>query len=254
MSSWKYLLVSLLILNLKGIVGKTLNCLFDGWGICNFVSQELDSADVNVTFDVLNLTPESSAGVYFTVFDSSSIYYIPASIFTHFTNLQTLIMSSSNVHEIRNDTFQFATSQFGGLYLDHNKISALGPDTFKGATGLRTIHLSSNQISSIDGTVFRDLPYLEYLDLSNNSLVTLDPATFSSNWDLREIYLNHNKINALDGHMFDGIGNSIILDLSKNECVDDVLTGYPENNFATKLAVCNAKYYKPKICHRIIRG
>jgi hypothetical protein len=74
-------------------------------------------------------TGENILDVYFR---QSSIYYIPASMFTFYTNLGYVDLNSCDVQEIRKNTFKNA-AHLGEIHLSWNKISALGADTFRGA-------------------------------------------------------------------------------------------------------------------------
>ncbi len=106
----KFLLVSCLVFNL--IDGKILNCKFEKeWyrKSCNFRDAELNSSE-EASFVVTNLEPgETPVNITDLNFRDSSIYYVPASIFTYFTKLRRLRIYYSNVQEIRNNTFEKAT-------------------------------------------------------------------------------------------------------------------------------------------------
>ncbi len=151
MFRFKLLLVSCLVFNLSGWSdGKTLNCSIEkNWrgNYCIFVQVELNSGE-EASFSVSNFgpgetpTPANITNVYFY---SSSIYYVPASIFTYFTKLRWLRLDDCNVQEIRNNTFENAT-ELQEIDLAGNKISTLEADTFRGATSLESINLSNNQI------------------------------------------------------------------------------------------------------------
>jgi Leucine-rich repeat (LRR) protein len=246
MSCWKLLLVSLVIVDLSRIDGKTLKYVVGGcyWRrdcTGKFVSQELGSADT-ATFKEQNSTEQwkIDGRISEIIFQSSSIYYIPASIFEYFPELEVLNMSHSNVQEIRRNTFQMA-SNLQTLYLDHNKISALGPSTLTEAKWLKSVDLSSNQISFIHVNAFGWLEFLNHVDLSHNLLVTLDPSTFHGYRWLDEIYLNDNRINSLNRQMFRG-QSWTVLDLRNNECVNADLSETNASYIEAMLSKCNDNY------------
>jgi Leucine-rich repeat (LRR) protein len=63
--------------------------------------------------------------------ESSSIYSIPAQIFTKFPNLRWLYASGNKIHEIKPDTFANG-KHLEYIDLNQNELSVLHPDTFKG--------------------------------------------------------------------------------------------------------------------------
>jgi Leucine-rich repeat (LRR) protein len=214
----------------------------DGSGeSCNFYQTKLYDYE-EPSFAVTNLglgrTPADIKSVQFYY---SSIYFVPASIFTYFPNLKELHLNGSKVQEIKN-TFQNATNLLL-IDLRHNNISTLGPDTFKGATNLEAIDLSSNQLSSIDGNAFRGLPNLSVLNLSSNPLESLDASTFLDNTRLSSLDLSNNRIKALSSKMFQTLSNLIYLDLIGNECANATLSAKNQRHIESLLKRCNTKYY-----------
>jgi hypothetical protein len=229
MFRFKFLLVSCLIFNLsKWSDGKTLNCSsgkeWYGFKNCYFDHAELNSSE-EASFVVANLQPgETLANITELNFRYSSIYYIPASIFTYFTKLRWLRLVDCSIQEIGNNTFENATV-LQNIYLNGNKISALQADTFRGATSLNSINLQSNQISHIDPNAFRGLPNLHYLDLSSNKITEVDGRIFAPLGKLYSLGLSNNSIRAFDKDTFRSLSNLGYLSLSQNllETLDETL-------------------------------
>ncbi|XP_055306204.1 protein artichoke-like [Sitodiplosis mosellana] len=60
------------------------------------------------------------------------------------------------------------------------------------------VHMSHNNISSLDGAVFQDLIKLRFLDLSHNSIVSIDFNMFDGNRALETLRLEANPISKFD--------------------------------------------------------
>jgi Leucine-rich repeat (LRR) protein len=230
---------------------RTLNCSYDDGQSCKSYYYSREYSDEEPRFIVTNLeagrTPADITSVQFYY---STIYYVPASIFTYFTNLKQLHLNGSDIYYIRNNTFQNATDLLL-IDLSHNMIFSLGPDTFQGATNLERIDLSSTQLLSIHGNVFRGLPNLSVLDLSNNFLDTLHASTFLSNTKLSSLDLSLNKIVALNSTMFQNFSN-LSVNLQGNVCVNAFIIIRDDFDIEAFLAECNKNLAKRKICHRIL--
>jgi Leucine-rich repeat (LRR) protein len=194
--------VSLLIFRLSGIDGKVLTCSEAFNPACTFENQVLGANDV-ATFAVSpGLNPAKITVVYFNLQSSlSSIYYIPASIFTYFPNLSGLGFLEANLQEIRRNTFLNAKN-LESFSSSKGNIPTLEADTFKGATKLSSLELGTNQMKSIDVNAFRGLPELNELFLDSNKLTTLDPQTFATLNSLKFFSLLNNQISSLDKDIF----------------------------------------------------
>jgi Leucine-rich repeat (LRR) protein len=214
-----FFIASLLVSSFNGIVGKVFYCEdtsdLIGEG-CRVYSAQL-GADETATFQMTDgFSPYGILNIqfYFTL-SPSSVYYIPASLFTYFVTLENLQMNNVKMQEIRSNTFLNAANlQF--LVLSSNEISTLGADVFKGANELNTIYLDSNQLSAIDSNAFRGLSKLAVLYLHNNKIVTLNSQTFSTLKALIQLSLNNNQISSLDKDIFRNLTNLVTLSLSFN--------------------------------------
>ncbi len=82
---------------------------------------------------------------------------------------------------------------FQAIHLSFNEIISLERKLFKGLTNLNEILLEHNQISHIDAKVFKGLTYLNKINLSNNLISSIDPAVFAS-LNIRRIELNENYL------------------------------------------------------------
>ena len=91
------------------------------------------------------------------------------------------------------------------LNLFDNNLSSLPPDIFLGLEGLTQLWLSGNGLDSLGTGVLAGLARLEQLYLNNNQLAELTPGTFSGLPSLRRLLLGHNRLDSLAGDVFAGL-------------------------------------------------
>lgn len=84
------------------------------------------------------------------------------------------------------------------------------PPTVKG------FDLSSNNISRIRSSDFKNLQLLENLDLKNNNIFRVDEGAFAHLIFLKRLSLSRNKLSKLDTGLFDGLKNLTELRVSGN--------------------------------------
>uniref|UniRef100_M3YHZ1 Leucine rich repeat containing 53 n=1 Tax=Mustela putorius furo TaxID=9669 RepID=M3YHZ1_MUSPF len=106
------------------------------------------------------------------------------------------------------------------LSLSRNGIADVREDALHGLSGLRTLLLEHNQISSSSLTdlTFSELHGLQVLVLSNNALHTLRGSWFRNTKGLTRLHLDGNQITNLTGTSFGGVKLHRLrhLDLSNN--------------------------------------
>nr|AAW69372.1 TLR22 [Takifugu rubripes] len=84
------------------------------------------------------------------------------------------------------------------------------PPTVKG------FDLSTNKISRIRTTDFKEFRLLEVLDLKNNIISQVDEGAFINLRSLKKLNLNRNKLGKLDAGLFDGLQNLTELRVTRN--------------------------------------
>uniref|UniRef100_A0A452GRU8 LRRCT domain-containing protein n=1 Tax=Gopherus agassizii TaxID=38772 RepID=A0A452GRU8_9SAUR len=112
------------------------------------------------------------------------------------------------------------------ISVEFTNLSSIGPDALQKLPKLQELHLSSNQLRSIPGSLFRDLPALRVLDLTNNLLEDLPPEIINSYSPLQHLVLNGNRLAALEPAWFQTLGQLEWLDVSNNR-----LQALPPNCF-----------------------
>ena len=83
------------------------------------------------------------------------------------------------------------------LHLQSNQLSSLPADLFDGLTALTTLHLQSNQLSSLPADLFDGLTALTTLHLQSNQLSSLPADLFDGLTALTTLHLQSNAVNPL---------------------------------------------------------
>jgi hypothetical protein len=167
---------------------------------------------------------------------SSSFYYIPPTFFTAFPVLQFLSLVTSNVREIRPNTFQNAKS-LSIVDLTNNGIKNFYPYVFNGSDLLYRLYIVEPN-STVDVNAFRgpkNLGYLEVrqanfsiigntsfidslnllsilLDLGSYSVKSLDRSAFSRLWNLQTLTLWNTKLTVIDKGLIQNNTNLLTAD------------------------------------------
>lgn len=112
------------------------------------------------------------------------------------------------------------------LFVTGHSISNLSLDSFPTRLEqLTDLHLSGNEITSVDSMVFDNVPNLVHLDLSNNTILHFSDRAFPVHNVLQELNLssvfhNHSSIDVLLGVLRSGVlPHLTTLDLSNNHFV-----------------------------------
>uniref|UniRef100_A0A8C0G282 LRRCT domain-containing protein n=1 Tax=Chelonoidis abingdonii TaxID=106734 RepID=A0A8C0G282_CHEAB len=112
------------------------------------------------------------------------------------------------------------------ISVEFTNLSSIGPNALQKLPKLQELHLSSNQLRSLPGSLFRDLPALRVLDLTNNLLEDLPPEIVDSYSPLQHLVLKGNRLAALEPAWFQTLRKLQWLDVSDNQ-----LQALPPNCF-----------------------
>uniref|UniRef100_A0A668TIV0 TIR domain-containing protein n=1 Tax=Oreochromis aureus TaxID=47969 RepID=A0A668TIV0_OREAU len=104
-----------------------------------------------------------------------------------------------------------------GLDLTSNIISTIHASDFKDLVNLTKLDLNSNSISQIESGAFASLSSLETLNLNNNKLVTLGENVFDGLSRLIELRINQNRIKQVASTSFKSMTSLKLLDISHNK-------------------------------------
>uniref|UniRef100_A0A668TK08 TIR domain-containing protein n=1 Tax=Oreochromis aureus TaxID=47969 RepID=A0A668TK08_OREAU len=104
-----------------------------------------------------------------------------------------------------------------GLDLSSNRISTIHASDFKDLVNLTWLDLNINNISQIESDAFAGLSSLKTLNLNNNKLVTLGENVFDGLSRLTELRINRNRIKQVASTSFKSMTSLKLLDISHNK-------------------------------------
>ena len=139
------------------------------------------------------------------------------------------------------------------LNLSNKSISALASGDFAGLTGLTTLSLGRNSLTTPDD-VFDPLSSLIVVNLQSNQLTALPADVFDGLTSLTHLRLGANDLTTLPADVFDDLTGLTTLDLSDNN-----LSSLPETVFDDLAALTeldlrnNASLTLPEPGHRVLR-
>ncbi|KZC11938.1 PREDICTED: amphoterin-induced protein 2-like [Dufourea novaeangliae] len=113
--------------------------------------------------------------------------------FGFYGNLETLDLTSNNIHTLGSDNFVFQKS-LATLNVSNNGIRALAKNTLQGMDTLRELNLAGNNISDMDEQAFKSTSELEVLNLSENTITSLPPGLLRNLHKIRTLILNKNSL------------------------------------------------------------
>lgn len=99
---------------------------------------------------------------------------------------------------------------------EHKKLES---KIFRGIFNLKTLNVTKNILTVLNGNEFDDLRSLEILNLKSNAITDIPTEEFSTLVELKELYLDENEIKALDKRTFVNNVNLETLSLSSNRIV-----------------------------------
>ncbi|CAD5122635.1 DgyrCDS11044 [Dimorphilus gyrociliatus] len=200
--------------------GFTLMCANLNWTSLPVLNEDVKSLDISgnrlqhITFKYLQYIPN----IQKLTIMNNMIDFIEDNSFSSAASLQYLILYSSrkldnnNIQSLDSGVFYGLTS-LEHLFLGDNKLEYIGEKVFYGLENLVDLSLARNSLTTLE-YLFKNLTYLEALDLRNNDLENLvNEDVFSPLEKLTDIYLPHFHMCSLALHVRkcyprgDGISN-----------------------------------------------
>lgn len=139
------------------------------------------------------------------IFDNCSFYALPSGLFENYPNLHTIYMWNTGVRAVLENNFGNA-GHLKTLDLTRNNITQLDGQqngVFSLAPNLHHLDISHNQIEKVTETTFLGLKMLTRLNLQYNRIDAIAMHTFDPLTRLSEIYLNQNKIKRIESNLFE---------------------------------------------------
>jgi len=118
-------------------------------------------------------------------------------------NTTKLLAYHNNLTSLKNNTFAaFPQLRLTTIILDHNVISEVDSNSFKGLKNLKTLSVSHNMIVDLRPATFADTKQLQELYVSDNSLTEIHPKLLKKNSHLRVFDAANNRIRFLPSDLF----------------------------------------------------
>lgn len=176
---------------------------------------------------------------------NNKIANLPQGLFSNSRELREVHLQNNSLYSLAKGLFH-RLEQLLVLDLSGNQLTSAHIDdgTFSGLIRLIVLNLSHNALTRIDRLTFKDLFFLQILDLRNNSigfiednallplynlhtlnlaenrLNTIGPLLFNGLFVLSKLTLNNNLINQVDNRAFKNCSDLKELDLSSNALLE----------------------------------
>lgn len=165
--------------------------------------------------------------------------------------MQKLFLNHNSIQELSSESFEgLSYSGISGvsIYLSSNEISTLQSSVFDGISRLQFLDLSWNSIRNIAPNVLSGAPFesLKYLYLSPNVLAELRRDVFKSLTKCRTLLLGGNLLTEVPDGLFSGMLSLKILSLGNNQ-----LANIPSGAFdsfadsAREIILCKNQVWLP---------
>ena len=150
----------------------TYNCNFQdtNYGYsCVVLGASIINENADVSFAGTHTNNRNNSDVVLTRFQSSTVNFVPNSIFSTFPNVEILDLEFCRVAAITQETFVGADN-LRAIYFFFNDIQELPANVFSHAPNLYHVDLFLNRITDIHPEAFNGLENLAILDLTLNYL------------------------------------------------------------------------------------
>lgn len=158
----------------------------------------------------------------------NNIWSLPTEVFCPLFSLKQLNLTANRLTDIA----QLGFSDWGNgpsqpgkacntgletLDLSHNDISTIPNNGLSALRSLTQLMLQDNLLIEIADRAFVGLQSLQVLNISSNQLVALPPELFQLSRALTQIHLQNNSLSVLAPGLFEGLDRLEVLDLSQNK-------------------------------------
>ena len=146
---------------------------------------------------------------------------LPGGLFASSKELREIHLQHNSVYEMARGLFR-RLEQLLVLDLSDNQLSSSHIDdgTFVGLIRLIVLNLSHNALTRIGAHTFKDLFFLQILDLKNNSIGYIEDNAFLPLYNLHTLNLAENRLHHINALLFNGLFVLSKLTLSNNLIVN----------------------------------
>ncbi|XP_050458730.1 toll-like receptor 7 [Cataglyphis hispanica] len=131
---------------------------------------------------------------------------LPEGLFASTRDLREIHLAHNGLRDLPRGVFT-RLEQLLVLNLANNRLGSDRVDetTFLGLIRLIVLDLSYNQLTHIDARMFKDLFFLQILDLRNNSIDRIESNAFLPLYNLHTLELSDNKLHTVGAQLFNGL-------------------------------------------------
>nr|CAD7392668.1 unnamed protein product [Timema cristinae] len=137
---------------------------------------------------------------------SNRLETLPEGLFSSSKELREIYLQNNSLYELARGLFR-RLEQLLVLDLADNQLSSSHVDdgTFVGLIRLIVLNLSHNALTRIDARTFKDLFFLQILDLRNNSIGYIEDNAFLALYNLHTLNLADNRLHHIGSLLFNGL-------------------------------------------------
>ncbi|GAB0096336.1 hypothetical protein DMENIID0001_118270 [Sergentomyia squamirostris] len=174
------------------------------------------------------------------LFKNCNFPKIPTNVFTVHQDVEKLDMSKSMIRQLSGKSTLSGASKLKILDLSENNLSEVADGVFSEGAELVELYLARNQISTVSYNAFIGLKKLELVDMSFNLVKKINTNIF---WDVRQlkfVYLNNNGMSTMRLN-FANNSNLVEYDGSHNDLTDWSLTFPSKSKVILNLSSCKLR-------------
>lgn len=152
---------------------------------------------------------------------SNKLEALPESLFASTREIREIYLHNNSLYELARGLFH-RLEQLLILDLSANQLSSnqIDDGTFVGLIRLIILNLSHNALTRIDARTFKDLFFLQILDLRNNSIGFIEDNAFLPLYNLHTLNIAENRLHHITAHLFNGLFVLSKLTLNNNLIVN----------------------------------
>ncbi|XP_014242709.1 toll-like receptor 7 [Cimex lectularius] len=174
--------------------------------------------------DISEVTSESFNGLTslrVLNLSSNKLESLPENLFASTRDLREIHLQNNSLYELARGLFH-RLEQLLVLDLSVNQLSSnqIDDGTFVGLIRLIILNLSHNTLTRIDARTFKDLFFLQILDLRNNSIGFIEDNAFLPLYNLHTLNIAENRLHHITAHLFNGLFVLSKLTLNNNLIVN----------------------------------
>jgi Leucine-rich repeat (LRR) protein len=154
----------------------------------------------------------------FTVFLTFNFYQLKSFTFDDsMIQLMSFSLTNSGLESFRSNLTVENVSQISCLHLSKNNLTSLDDDAFKGMENLKYLLLHMNKLSTVNSEIFKYLKYLLILVLHDNDIKSLDLKFYQMlPKSMTILFMSQNELTEIPANAFDNFPNLTELELACN--------------------------------------